>query len=165
VGAGTGAIAGAIATDSVTGTVVGGLLGALVGGAIGHYAYDRERSRDETIARYDQGGQYESILRIEEASAWPETVRPGDSVDLRMTYAVITPSGNSITRITESREIWSGSELVGNPEVRVERADGTYSSNVPLRLPGNARPGTYSVKYTVQSDFAVDVRETTFNVR
>jgi hypothetical protein len=54
--------------------------------------------------------------------------------------------------------------IVGSPEIRVTRADGTYSSSVPLHLPSNAARGPYVVKSEIQSDNAKDSREFTFTV-
>ena len=96
--------------------------------------------------------------------ASPKTVKPGDLVDLRMTYAVLNPSKNADTKITEIREITHNGELVGKPEVTVSRTDGTYNSTVPLRLPANAPKGEYKVKTTIQSANAKDTREMRFTV-
>jgi len=165
VGGATGAIAGAAIGDSTTSAVVGGLLGALVGGAIGYYAYDRERDQDETARLYDYEPAVEGrVLNIEEASAVPQTVRPGEEVDLRMTYAVLTPSPGEMSEITEIREIRHDGQLVGRPTVTVDRAGGTYTSSIPLRLPRDAEPGVYQVTETIESDFGRDTRETSFTV-
>jgi hypothetical protein len=66
--------------------------------------------------------------------------------------------------VTEIRHITHNGELVGNPEVRVIRPGGTYSSTVPLHLPANARRGAYQVRVTVESSYARDTRETYFTV-
>jgi hypothetical protein len=104
-------------------------------------------------------------LTIENVYASPPTVRPGDVVDLKMTYAVLNPSPHAKTKITEIREISYRGELVGKPEVKVEQGDGTYTTTVPLRLPSNAGKGTYRVKSMVESPNARDTRETTFTVQ
>jgi hypothetical protein len=67
--------------------------------------------------------------------------------------------------ITETREIKMGTELIGKPEVNVVRRGGTYSSTIPLFLPSNAKPGTYSVITTVQTTTAKDSKETSFTVQ
>ena len=163
-GGAAGAIAGAAIGDSTTSAVVGGLLGALVGGAIGYYAYDRERDRDETARVYNYEADEGKFLNIEEASAVPQRVMPGDEVNLRMTYAVLSPTPGTQSQITEIREIRHEGELVGRPTVTVNRADGTYTSSIPLRLPSDAEAGTYRVVETIESDFGRDTRETSFTV-
>jgi hypothetical protein len=54
--------------------------------------------------------------------------------------------------------------MVSNPEGRVTRADGTYTSSIPLHLPADTARGTYVVKSEIQRDNAKDSREFTFAV-
>ena len=164
VGAATGAVAGAVIGKSTKGAVIGALLGALVGGAIGHYAYDKKRTREETLQTYNYKEAQGSLLTIEEASSSPQTVRPGDVVEMKMTYAVLNPSAEAKTSITEIREVTYSGELVGKPEVRVERGDGTYTSTVPIRLPSDAKKGVYKVRTIVQSENTKDTKEINFTV-
>lgn len=164
-GAAAGAIAGAIIGDDASGVIIGGLLGALIGGAIGHYAYDKPRSREETVAEYQYEENQGKFILIEEVYAEPQTVAPGGEVKLHARYALLNPTPDAITSITEIRQITHNGDLVGNPEVIVERTDGTYSSEVPLKLPADAKSGLYIVKTTVQSYNAEDTLETSFTVR
>jgi hypothetical protein len=92
------------------------------------------------------------------------TVYPGDTVELEMTYAILNPSPDVQTNLTETRIITHKGEIVGKPEVRVTRTDGTYTSTVPLRLPAEAAKGTYVVTSIVQTDNAKDTKEFTFKV-
>lgn len=163
-GAATGAVAGALIGRGAGAVVVGGLIGGLLGGVVGNYAYDQPRNREQTAKAYNYNTSQGTVLTIENVSASPQTIRTGNLVDLKMTYAVLNPSANVQTNITEIREITHDGELVGKPEVRVTRGDGTYDSTVPLRLPSNAPKGQYKVTMTVQSDNAKDTRETRFTV-
>jgi len=168
VGAATGAIAGAVLGKEGHKTevaIIGGLLGGLIGGAVGHYAYDAKRTREETAQRYNYQASTGTMIRIEEASAIPNTVRPGDKVELRVTYAVLGADPNKAIDITEIREIKHEGELVGKPEVNVAHAGGTYSSSIPIFMPSNAKRGRYNVIMTVQTQNAKDSKETTFYVR
>jgi hypothetical protein len=159
VGAGAGAAAGAVAGAalgrSTKAAVIGGLAGALLGGVIGHYAYAQV---------YNYQPEQGTVLTIEDASLSSEQVRPGDVLEIKMTYAVLTPTPEKQVAITEVREITHGGELVGRPEVRVERADGTYSSTVPLRLPSNAKTGKYQVRVSIEAENLKDTRELSFTV-
>ncbi|MFO7965924.1 MAG: YMGG-like glycine zipper-containing protein [Desulfobacterales bacterium] len=166
VGAGVGGLAGAaIGGDSPRGAIIGGLVGALIGGAVGHYGYDQRRDYQETTQAYET---YEpgtgTRLYIEEVETSPQTVEPGGTVDLRATYALLTPTGDAEVPITEIRKITHNGEVVGNPRVNVDRTGGTYTSTVPLQLPGNADPGVYTITTTVETTGASDARETTFIV-
>ena len=168
VGGATGAIAGGILAHSGAKTetaILGGLAGALVGGLIGHYAYDAKKSREETAQKYNYQSSMGTMIRIEDVSLTPSTVKPGGKVNLQVTYAVLGASPDSEINITEVREIKQAGELVGKPEVNIIRGGGTYSSTVPLFLPANAKTGTYSVITTVQSQTAKDSREMFFTVK
>ena len=163
-GAATGAVAGAIIGKGTGAVILGGLIGGLVGGAVGTYAYDMPRTRVQTADTYRYKPTQGTVLTIESASVSPRVAYPGDVVDLNMTYAVLNPSPNAETDITEIREITHNNALVGNPEVRVVRPDGTHTSSIPLRLPPNAARGDYRVRTIVQSSNAKDTKEVHFTV-
>lgn len=164
VGAGVGAIAGSAIGESTTSAVVGGLLGALIGGAIGNYAFSRDRTAEQTSGVYNYTPAEGSLLNIEQVSNVPQIVRPGENVDLNMTYAVLTPERAGASQITEIREIRYNGQLVGRPTVTVSRSNGTYTSTIPLQLPPDAAPGVYTVTDTVESNFGRDSRESSFTV-
>lgn len=164
VGGATGVLAGAVLGQSAKGAIIGGLAGALVGGLIGHYAYDQKKTKEETDQKYAYQPSMGAMLRIEAVTAKPSVAKPGEKVDLNATYAVLAPTVTDIN-ITETREIRMGGELVGKPEVNVTRGGGTYSSTVPLFLPSDAKPGTYTVLTTIQTENAKDSRETSFTVK
>jgi hypothetical protein len=171
-GAAVGAVGGAVA-GSLMGAhgartetaIIGGLLGALAGGLVGHYAYDVKRSREETDRRYNYEPSQGVSLRMENTKVEPRVARPGEEVQLLVTYAIMTPSPSDEVTVTETREIKVGSELVGKPRVRVRREGGTYVSRVPLILPQDARAGKYRVYTTIEVANSSDTRETTFDVK
>jgi surface antigen len=171
-GSGIGAVAGAVGGALIAGegsrtkgAIIGGLAGALIGGVIGNYTVDQKKSAAETTNKYNYQSSAGTVVRIEGASARPSAVKPGEKVDLEATYAVMTPSPNTPVSITEAREVRLNNELVGNPEVNVSHAAGTYTSSVPLFLPADARKGTYKVIMTIRTDAGRDSRETSFIVR
>jgi hypothetical protein len=167
IGAATGAVAGALLGSKGAKTemaVLGGVIGALAGGAIGHYAYDTKRTQQETEKQYGYQPSQGTLIRLESVSVEPSTASVGKHVDFLATYAVMTPTAVSEISITEIREIWFGTELVGKPEVRVTRTGGTYTSKVPMTLPFDAKKGTYRVVTTIQSGTAKETKETYFVV-
>lgn len=164
IGAATGAVAGAILGKDTEGALLGALAGALVGGAIGHYAYDQKRSRVQTQEAYNYKPTYGTVLAIEDVSSVPQTVYPGQTVELEMTYAVLNPSPDIPTSITETRTITHNGSVVGNPQIQVSRSDGTYTSTIPLHLPANAQKGVYVVKSEIKGANVSDSREFTFTV-
>lgn len=168
VGAATGAVAGALLGSHGAKTemaILGGLLGALAGGLIGHYAYDQKRSAEETDKKYGYTSSGRPRVVIENVSASPRTVNPGDSVNLAATYAIMGVSRDRDISVLETREIRHNGELVGRPEVRITQTGGTFDSTVPLTLPQGADAGKYIVVTTIQAGDASDSRETTFTVK
>ena len=164
VGAAAGGVAGALIGRGAGAVLLGGLLGALAGGVVGHYAYDVPRSREDTARAYRYDPAQGTILRIENASASPHAVYPGEIVNLRITYAVLTPAPYEEVTVREIRQVTYHNEVVGNPEVRVERTGGTYASSIPLELPPNAERGTYEVRNMVESRYGSDTMVTYFRV-
>ncbi len=164
VGAATGAAAGAVFGDSAGATVVGGLLGALVGGAVGHYAYDKQQDRDETAQAIDYRPEQGTVVNVRAVSTSPDTVSPGGTVQLQTTYAVVPPPAEQSVEVREVRQILHNGQVVGSPEVTVQRSGGTYTSTVPLQLPAGAEEGVYTVRTTVETNGVRDTGETTFRV-
>lgn len=165
VGAATGAVLGAVVGRDVSSAVIGGLLGALVGGAIGHYYSDQKKTRSETAGQYGYRSAQGNMLRLEEASVVPQTVSPGGTVEMKMTYAVLTPAETTEASVIEKREIRHNGELVGNPEVTVARKGGTYTASIPLTLPADAKKGLYVVTNTVRSGTLSEQLQSAFTVR
>jgi surface antigen len=167
IGAATGAIAGAVLAGEgsrTKGAIIGGLAGALLGGVIGNYTVDKKRSAQETTTKYDYQPSDGTVVRIENTQMVPTSLNRGDTIQLKATYAVMAPSSESLVSVTESREVTLNGELVANPEITVQRTAGTYTSTIPLMLPGDARPGNYRVITTVKTASGRDSRQSTFTV-
>ena len=92
-------------------------------------------------------------------------VKPGDTVEIQLTYAVLTPREDVMVPVRESREILFEGSKVGEASVDIEREGGTWRSVVSITLPGNARPGNYRVVASVESrGGGKDIEEITFRV-
>jgi len=168
VGAATGAVAGALLGSKGAKTemaILGGLAGALAGGLIGHYAYDQKRTENETAQKYNYNASQGPLLRIEDVSVVPATAKPGDTVEMKMTYAMLGVGEGKEAALTETREVRYDGEMYGKPQVNVSRGDGTYVTSIPLTLPNDAKKGKYGVISTVQSPYASDSKEVSFQVR
>jgi len=170
VGAGTGAVGGAVVGGLLggkRGAVVGGLLGALAGGLVGNFHDQREKNLAETRRGYTEYNAARGTrLKIERVRANPPSAAPGDTVEIQLTYAVLTPREDVMVLVRESREILFEGNKVGEASVDIEREGGTWRSVVPITLPGNARPGNYRVVASVESrGGGKDIEEITFRVR
>ena len=170
VGAGTGAVGGAVVGGLLggrRGAVAGGLMGALVGGLVGNYHDEREKNLAETRRGYTEYNAARGTrLQIERVRTKPPTAAPGDTVEIQLTYAVLTPREDVMVPVRENREILFEGIKVGEATVNIEREGGTWRSVVPITLPGNARPGSYRVVASVESrGGGKDIEEITFRVR
>jgi outer membrane lipoprotein SlyB len=167
VGAGAGGAGGALIGGLASGgtaAVFGGLAGVLTGGVIGHLLDRQERTRAataETVAYTEEKG---NLIRIEEVSLNPQSIPPGETVNVNVQYAIVTPGGTERIRVREIRHIYYQGDLVGNPVVQVERPDGTYWSTLPIKLPDSAAPGHYEVVVGVEMNGALDRWESRFSV-
>jgi outer membrane lipoprotein SlyB len=164
VGAAGGAALGLLFGGGARAAIAGGLLGAIAGGVVGHYAENQDRTRQQTAQSYNYQPSQGTMISIERNSAAPTAVRPGETVELKTTYALLTPTPDLQLNVTEERKITHNGELVGNPTVTVVRAGGTYSTSLPLRLPPNAEKGKYKVVTKIVTANASDLRETSFRV-
>jgi outer membrane lipoprotein SlyB len=163
VGGAGGALIGGLASGG-TGAVVGGLAGVLTGGVIGHLLDRQERTRAATAETMAYAEEKGNVVRIEEVSLNPQAIRPGETVNVNVQYAIITRGGIEPTHVREIRHIYHQGELVGNPVVKVERPDGTYWSTLPVTLPRTATPGRYDVVVGVEMNGALDRWESRFTV-
>lgn len=169
VGAGTGVVGGAVVGGLLggkRGAVVGGLLGALAGGLVGNYHDQREKNLAETRRGYTAYNPARGTrLKIERVRTNPSAASPGDTVEIQLTYAVLTPREDVMVPVRENREILFNGSKVGEASVDIEREGGTWRSVVPITLPGNARPGNYRVVASVESrGGGKDIEEITFRV-
>jgi hypothetical protein len=167
VGAGAGGAGGALIgglASGGTGAVIGGLAGVLTGGVIGHLFDRQERTRAATAETVAYTAEKGNLLRIEEVSINPQSIRPGETVNVNVQYALVTPGGAERVRVREIRHIYYQGDLVGNPMVEVERPDGTYWSTLPIKLPESATPGHYEVVVGVEMNGVLDRWESRFLV-
>jgi hypothetical protein len=168
IGAGTGVLGGAVVGGLIggkRGALIGGLLGGLAGGAVGHYLDQQEKDRAQTSREYDYSPSQGTRLRIEAVQANPESVSPGETVNINLTYAVLTPTADTQVLVRETREILLNDGQVGKTSIDISREGGTWKSTVPITLPANAAPGNYRVIASIETRSAgTDRRETSFRV-
>jgi len=169
IGAGTGAVGGAVVGGLLggrRGAVAGGLLGALAGGLVGNYHDQQEKNLADTRRAYTEYTPAKGTrLKIERVRTTPASAAPGDTVEIQLTYAVLTPREDVMVPVRENREILFNGVKVGEASVDIEREGGTWRSVVPITLPENARPGNYRVVASVESrGGGKDIEEITFRV-
>ncbi len=146
-------------------TAMGGYLGKLSGGMIGHYANDKKKTKEETAKKYKYRPSQGIVARIENASVVPHEVKAGQTVEVRMTYAVLGTTPRRELTVTETREIRYKGEIIGKPVVHLACEDGTYFSTVPVTLPPDTRKGKYNVVMTVQTHKVSSSKEAFFYIK
>jgi hypothetical protein len=176
VGVAGGAVVGGLA-GGTKGAVIGGLLGGLAGGVIGNYFERRDDaatqvasapapttspapSQPSPVYRPDDGPG----VRMDRVQMVPAIVPPGGTVNLGATYTVLTPSDEWLV-VRETREVRHLGELVANPTTNVARTNGTYTTSLPITLPGTASRGPYEVTTTVVMGDRRASQTTTFRVQ
>jgi uncharacterized protein YcfJ len=169
IGAGTGVVGGAVVGGLIggkRGAVIGGLLGGLAGGAIGHYMDQKEKTLAQTSREYGYTPAQGTRLKIEAVRSNPAVLGPGDTVNINLTYAVLTPSADQQVLVRETREILVNGTSVGKTEIKIEREGGTWKSIVPITLPVDAPAGKYRVIASIESPGGgKDIEETHFKVK
>jgi hypothetical protein len=167
-GAAIGSIIGAATGNPATGAWVGAAAGGVLGGVGATlYAAHRNseiRSSQAAAQAYNYQGQG-NVVSIDNVSASPSSVRPGQQVNLGMTYTILTPA-NAPVSVTLVREIRVNGQMVGSPyQTTVSNANGTYSDNVSYALPNNATRGSYTVTSRVTSSYGTSQKDASFSVQ
>ena len=168
IGAGAGGAGGALIggmAGSTQGAIIGGLSGVLVGGVVGALLDRQERTREATVVNVAYSHDQGNLVRIEEVGINPSTIRPGETVNINVQYAIISPQGTTPVLVREVRHLYYQGELVGNPVLQIERSDGTYWSTLPITLPPTAGVGRYDVVVAIQMNGTLDRWETRFTVQ
>jgi hypothetical protein len=167
-GAAIGSIIGAATGNPATGAWVGAAAGGVLGGVgAALYASHRNsemRSSQAAAQAYNYQGQG-NVVSVDNVTASPSTVRPGQQVNLGMNYTILTPA-NSPVSVTLVREIRYGGSPVGSPyQTTVTNANGSFNDNVSYSLPSNATPGVYTVTSRVMSSYGTSQKDTSFSVQ
>jgi hypothetical protein len=104
------------------------------------------------------------VVNVDNATALPAVVAPGQLVKLKMTYTILTPS-EVPTSVTVVREVRYGGVLVGQPyQTMVYNNNGTFIDSVEYRLPSNATRGTYTVTERIITKYGSSEKDTSFTV-
>ncbi len=163
VGGAGGALIGGLA-GGAKGAVIGGLVGVLAGGVIGNVLDRQERSREATAQTVGYTPNQGDVVRVEQVTVNPQSIRVGETVNVSVRYAVMTPNGSAPVRVREVREVYRQGQLVGNPVLEIDRQDGTYSSTLPITLPASAASGSYDVVVRVELDGTQDSQQSHFTI-
>lgn len=164
VGAAVGLLTGGLIFRSATGTLLGGLVGALAGGVIGNVLEARSKDRAATAQQYGYTPAQGTMVRIEGAEVHPVKIRPGETVNLNIRFAVLAPNPQQTILVTEHRQIFFNNTSVGDSTLQAQRQAGTWTSSQPITLPANAKSGSYRVVVSVKAEGTEASQQTSFTV-
>src|SRR5512143_467807 len=87
-----GGVIGSLSGHTGEGIVIGAILGGLTGAAIGNAEYHQERSEQAAAQQYayNYNQSRHDLVRIEHVSVVPRVARPGDEVNVSVTYTILT---------------------------------------------------------------------------
>jgi outer membrane lipoprotein SlyB len=168
-GAALGSIIGAATGSPATGAWVGAATGAIAGGVGGalyaQHMNQQMRNRATAAQQYNYTPDRGVLVDVSQATATPNTVRPGQTVDMAMTYTVLNPD-NTPTRVTLYREVRQNGQTVGQPNTaQVMNQNGTFQDRVAFTVPPVAGPGIYTVSNRVLTDYGSAERTSSFTVQ
>ena len=164
IGSIIGAATGHAATGAWVGAAAGGVLGG-VGGALYASHRNSEISSSQAAAQTNNYQGQGNVVSVDNVTASPSTVRPGQQVNLGMNYTILTPA-NSPVSVTLVREIRYQGNLLGSPyQTTVSNANGSYNDDVSYSLPNNATPGVYTVVTRLSSNYGTSQRDASFTVQ
>jgi outer membrane lipoprotein SlyB len=168
-GAALGSIIGAATGSPATGAWVGAATGAIAGGVGGalYAQHMNQQMRDRQMAaqQYNYNSSRGVLVDVSQATATPNTVQPGQTVNMAMTYTVLNPD-NTPTRVTLYREVRLNGQTVGQPNtVQIMNQNGTYQDRVAFTVPSVAGPGIYTVSNRVLTDYGSAERTSSFSVQ
>jgi hypothetical protein len=173
-GAAAGGIVGGLATGLSTKNVGYGLLGAAGGAALAWGAIklvqhntQQVRSPEEDRKIYGFTPAFNNAkVQLNKGSASPNTVSPGQQVNVVSDYSLALPASSNMTTVQESYSLKKDGKLLfeSSPQ-SAQRTAGGYVVNASIPIPSNATPGTYIVESKVQAGTSYDVNQAAFVVR
>jgi len=167
-GAALGSIIGAATGSPGTGAWVGAATGAIAGG-VGGALYARHmnqqmRNRQVAAQQYNYNPSQGVLVDVSQATATPNTARPNQTVNMAMTYTILTPD-NAPTQVTLYREVRYNGQTVGQPHaIQVMNQNGSFQDQVAFFVPPNSPPGVYTVSNRVMSNYGSAERTSSFTV-
>ena len=167
-GAAIGSIIGAASGHAGTGAWVGAAAGGVLGGVGGALYASHRNSEIRSGQAAAQANNYQgqgNVVSVDNVTASPAAVRPGQPVNLGMNYTILTPDNQPVSA-TLVREIRYQGNLLGSPyQTTVTNSNGSYNDSVAYSLPNNAAPGVYTVTTRLSSNYGTSQRDASFSVQ
>jgi hypothetical protein len=172
-GAAVGGLAGGLLCTALHGNTAACLASAAAGAAIGwgtvkvsqyRSAQVRSSQSDNRIYGLTAPPDSTSVV-VRKSSAVPQSVQPGQEVNVSTDYSVILPHGTSQVDVVESWALTKDGKVLANlAQPPVQRSAGGYVAQAGIPIPGNAPHGTYVIEHKVQAGTVFDSQTSVFYV-
>ncbi len=161
IGAGVGAVVGAgigAVVDpkhreqgAVIGGVVGSLLGGTAGWVIGEHHMRQVQAREQAAAKKRYSPTQGVLINIDRTTVIPWQLSPGDRLTFQVQYTALAPTQSNEVRARETRTLFFGDQVLKElSQQEVALAQGTSEFTFPLRIPGDAAQGNYTILTRVE---------------
>ena len=150
-GATEGAVAGVLLGASMgdkKNAALGAVIGAAAGADIGNYIHKQNATRVDAAKKYSYDARSDR-LEVENATLFPQTVSAGGTVDITVQYTALAPNTSQQVKLTVTRTLVNGQELVDLGRREVVRPQGTHTSTARVNLPKDLPKGNYTLVTTI----------------
>lgn len=131
--------------------------------AVDQYRAQQTHSAEEEAKAIGYERSQGTVLKVRRATVSPGTVTAGKPVVFEMDYALLSP--DSKVSVSEDWEIRrNGKKLTSTPKQTQKREPGGWRARASMKLPREAKGGTYVVRNRVTAGKVSDVREARFVV-
>jgi hypothetical protein len=164
VGCGLGFLIGGGAKECVYGAMAGAAAGW---GAVklSQYNASQVRTAQEDQKLYGLTNVSSTLVKIQGSNATPQTVKPGQPLNIMTDYSVQVPKGQTGASVQETLVLKKDGKVVASPAPQTfQRTAGGYQATASLPIPANAPKGTYVIETQVKAGTSYDVRQTPFVV-
>lgn len=107
-----------------------------------------------------------TLVKIRRGSSSPETVKPGDFVNIVTDYSIIAPESVESIDVEESWQLKKdGKELAALDPQFNKRSVGGWATKAQILIPPEAENGTYVIEHKIQAGTSYDVDQSVFVVQ
>ena len=122
-------------------------------------------NREEAVARDNYCPTGGCVVRLDKVSVEPRRVAPGDTLQLKTSYTLLTPEKVGI-QVTITRQIFFQGRPLGTTKSTDSSVhNGAIDQVVNFQLPADAKPGVYTLVTVVNTGFGHDQRTIEFQVQ
>jgi hypothetical protein len=166
IGAGVGFFLGG-QQGAFIGATIGTGLGTATGAAVGqHFENRQQHTRPQASQAHTYQPSQGQLLAVSEMRVVPMLVKPGDTVQVTVTYDVLAPEPNRQIPITETwvfKHNTTQLTTIARPEQLKDQ--GGYASTYTFTMAKNALPGEYQAIVTVSNRVLATTVATPFRVQ